>query len=800
MNSLLQDLRYALRMIAKQRGFSAVIILTLGLGIGVNTAILSIVNAVLIRPLPYPDPDQLVQVQKLWQPPWLKEPDLTTGMRGPEVLAWQEENDAFSEVAAYTWRMASLSGGQEAERVRCGMVSASFLPALRASFVLGRGFRPEEAGPGGASVVVLSHGLWKRRFGSDAGILGQTVAVDQRSHIVVGVLGADFRFAEPYDICVGLSLDEDNGFLEVIGRLKPGVPPSKGAAVLDTIYRRVSDPKENGRILLASMQGHLVKGVRPKLFIFSAGAACVLLIACVNVANLLLARSASRQREMAIRAAVGAGRMRIIRQLLTESFLLALLGALLGLLLAFWTKGLVVGCFDELPAMCEVSIDGRVLLLSFAIALFTGLMFGLAPAWISSRLCSSDAMRLTAGGSRLNSPLRSPLSTALVVSEVALSLVLLLGAALLSRTYAKLNGVDLGFRADRILTFTLEPSKASYPDAPARAEYFERVIERLREIPGVETVGADASLPLTGYTTGIKGMTIEGQVDLPDELDGFMLSVVSSDYLRALGIPIKRGRGLTERDRAGAPLAALVNESFVRRFFGGEECLGRHLGDGDGMEIVGIVGDVRQYLQGDMEPRVYVSCRQFSEVWGRQRGLERMSFVVRSPGDAMSLATLVRDMVFSVDRDQPIESLMTLEQCRLDSMSSARLNLFLSSTIAVLALGLAAVGLYGVLAYSVARRTREIGIRMSLGAMGGDVVGLVVAAGLRPVLAGLAVGILAGIALTRYLGSLLFGVGALDIQSFAGASLILVLVAVLACYLPAAKAARVDPILALRQE
>jgi putative ABC transport system permease protein len=800
MDSILQDLRFAWRMIAKQKGFSAVVILTLGLGIGVNTAILSIVNAVLIRPLPYPDPDQLVQVQKRWQPPWLKEPEVTTGLRGPEVVAWQEENHAFSEVAGYTWRMATLSGEQEAERARCGMVSPSFLTALRAPFVLGRGFLPGERRSEASPVVVLGYGLWKRRFGGEGNILGRSISVDQVPHTVVGVLGAGFRFPEPYDFCVPLRLDDDQGFVGVIGRLMPGVTPEQGCAALDTIYKRVSDPKENGTILLTTVHAHIVEVARRKILIFLAGAVCVLLIACVNVANLLLARSASRQREMAIRTAVGAGRMRIIRQLLTESVLLAVMGAVLGLILAFWTRGFVLACFDGLPALSEVSMDGRVMGLSFVIALITGLLFGLAPALDASRLGSSAAMKLTEGGSRSHSPLRSHLSGALVISEMALSLVLLLGAGLLSRSFVKLNGVDPGFRPDHILTFALEPSKPRYPDAQARAAYFERVVERLRELPGIEAIGADASLPLTGYTTGIKGMTIEGQVDTPDELDWFMLSIVSSDYLRVMGIPIKRGRGLTERDVAGAPKVALVNDSFVRRFYAGAEALGKQLGGSDGLEIVGIVGDVRQHLKGQMEPRAYVSYLQFPEAWGRERGLDRLNLVIRSHGDPMSLATPVRDCVRSVDKDQPVEDLMTLEQRRSDSLVPARLNMILAGAIAVLALVLAAVGIYGVLAHSVARRTREIGIRMALGAESWDVIGSIISMGLRRALVGIVVGLAAGIALTRFLGSLLFGVDALDAPSFGGAAMILILVAVAACYFPAAKAAKVDPMLALRHE
>jgi putative ABC transport system permease protein len=784
MGTLIQDLRLAVRMLTKNPGFSAVVVLTLGLGIGINTAIFSIVNAVLLRPLPYPEPERLVVVQKDWKPSWAANGLVSSRLDTKEVLAWQEFNGAFSQQAAYQIEEATLTGREAAESVDCGQVTASFFSMFGAAPRLGRGFLPEEDRPGGPPVALLSHRLWQRRFGGDTNILGQTITLDDKPRTVVGVLPAAFQFTEPLDVLVPLALSQSGpGGLHFIGRLKPSVSLEQARAGLDLIYQRVHDPKEPGRALLAGLHEYVVGHVKLSLLIYLGAVGLVLLIACANIANLLLARGASRRKEMAIRAALGAGRLRLARHLLTENALLALMGGLAGLLFAFWGGSLLAPLMADLPKLQPARIDGSVLAFTFLVAVSTGLVFGVVPALAGSRLSFAESLKDGTRGGGYGGRHQRRLSALLVVSEVTLASVLLLGAGLLLKSFIRLRGVDLGFRPDRILRLRVNLSKTKYPDARSQAAYFEQVIQDIRELPGVEAVGADASLPLSGVNFAMGVMDGTNFEIVPG-------GVVNSDYFRAMGIPLKKGRGFTDQDREGKPKVALVNESFARSRFGLEEPLGRKVADAT---IVGVAGDVRQ--QGPKKP--VGPLAYFSYL---QTGSQSMSLAVRARANPMRLAGAVRSRILRIDKDQPIQSLATLEQSLADDISPQRVNMQVSGALGVLALSLVAVGIYGVLAFSVAQRTHEIGVRMALGAQAGDVVWLVVRQGLSLTLAGVAAGLLAAFWLTRFLSSLLYGVTALDPFTFAASSVLLLLIALAACSIPARRAAQVDPMAAIRDE
>jgi predicted permease len=675
-------------------------------------------------------------------------------------------------------------------------VSVGFLPALGVRPALGRVFAAEEDRPGGPAVAILSHGLWQRRFGGDTNVLGKTIIIDQQVCTVIGVLPASFhvpteytQYSEKWDVLRPLGLDaKGHGFLLGVGRLKPDVNLEQARASLDLLYQQFRDPKENGRVVLVRLQGYMARETKRSLLVFQGAVGFILLIACANVANLLLARGTRRQKEMAVRVALGAGRLRIVQQLLTESSLLALLGAALGLLLAFGIKDVVRGFIPALKEVPSTGIDGRVLAFTFLAALLTGLVFGLAPALEASRLSLNESLKLgsrgTTGGRR-----QHRLRGGLVVSEVALALVLLVGAGLLVKCFFHLRGVDPGFRTDRLLCLSLSPSTAKYTNGPAQAAYFEQVIEGLRTLPGVEAVGADLEMPFVGPSRWPR----------PGEVDGkpvqALCSIVNPDYARALGIPLKSGRWLTEGDRAASARVVVVNERFVRSYLSGKEAVGQQIkyGDQDERTIVGVVGDVRTAgLMWGAAAHVYVCYLQ--------EGAAGMGLALRVRGDPIALAAAARARIRAVDPDQPVGGLMMMEQYMRESLIPQRMNMWLSSALGALALALAALGIYGVLSFAVSQRTHEIGVRMALGAETRDVLKLVVGQGLQLALAGVVIGLLAALGLMRSLSSLLYGVAPTDPPTFAGVALLLGSIALLACYLPARRATQVDPMVALRYE
>jgi putative ABC transport system permease protein len=806
LETLARDLAYAARMLRRNPGFAATVVLTLGLGIGATTAIFTVVNAVLLRPLPYPEPDRLVYIATSF------------GETGDHVFsytldypAWKNHNRTLSQIAGYRRFEANFTGGGEAERIAGGYATMSLFPLLGVQPAMGRTFLPEEDRPGGPPVAILSHAFWKRRFGGDPSVIGKAVALDAKSYTVIGVLPATFlipdRGESNYDLWVPFAIGETGEtkeiVLQVIGRLKPGI--GIGAARSD--LQPLMQPFRRGRkktVVVSEWHERVAGGARRSLLVFLCAVGFVLLIACVNVANLLLSRAAARDKEMAVRRALGAGKGRVLRQLLTESMLLGLLGGAVGLALAFWGKNLLIAWISRsLPAIEPIRLDYRVLAFSLALGLLTGVAFGLAPALQASQIQLNESLK-EAGRGAADGRSGNRLRNLLVVFEVALAMVLLCGAGLLLRSFLRMRGIDPGFRSDRILTLNVNLTFSQYPTPLEQTRFFQEAMERIGVLPGVQSVGAGTSLPLGGYAMTVSGVTIEGK---PDAEAAISLVMVSPNYLRTLGIPLVQGRYFADADREGAPTVVMLNESFTRRFFPGENCLGRRIQNParktDWMTIVGVVRDIQPWAQVAAAPEMYLSYLQAEQVHLRMSGGEmgsEMGLAIRTAGDPMSLAAAVRSQIALIDKSQPVHDVKTLDERRTGSLAPRRVNMLLVVTFAALALILGSIGIYGVVSYSVGRRTHEIGVRMALGAHQGQILGMVLGSGLRLIAAGVAIGLLASAALTRLIASELWGVSATDPWTFAAVVTVLAASGFAACLLPAWRAARVDPTRALRYE
>ena len=787
MQAALGDLRFAVRMLVKNPIASAAIVLTLGVALGANTAIFSIANAVLLRPLPYPAPERLVVVRKDWKPFWAPHGEVSPYMDVPEISAWQEENRALSEMAIYGLHEETLTGNAEAQLISSAHVSPSFFSTFGATPSLGRGFLQKQGSRDIEPVAVISHGLWKRRFGGDTNLLGRAIRLDDTPYTIVGVLPPTFKFIHEVDVFVPLDMTQRLPVIlfHVVGRLRPGVSLAQASADLDRIYQIAKDPKVTGRIVLTSFRDSVIGNAKLNILLYLGGGGFVLLIACANIANLLLARGATRHKELGIRVALGASRFRIVQQLLMESVLLALVGGGLGLVLGWWAKGLLVPFMETLPKLQTVRIDSRVFAFSMLLTILTGVVFGLWPALVASELSLNDSLKEGTRSGGTGGRQQRGMSRLLVVMEVTLAVALLLGAGLLLKTFMRLQSINLGFNPEQVLSLRIDLSEKKYPNGPKQAAYFEQVVARLRNLPGVKTVGIDAALPLSGYSIGMTHSRDEGKA--PDIISA---GIVNADYFRTLGIPLKKGRLFNEQDRGGSQPVALINESFARSHFGGEDPLGKQLNDAT---IVGVVGDVRQGGPTDNPNSLAYFCFL-------QHGIRSMSLAVRTEGDPLHLARAIRAEIISLDKDQPIHGLSTMKQSLSNTLSSQWVNMLLSGALGIVALGLVAVGIYGVLSFSVARRTHEIGVRMALGSRRVDVLKLVMAEGIMLTVAGLFLGLLTGFGLTRFLSSLLWGVNALDPLTFAGVSLFLLSVGAAACYMPARKAASLDPMVALRTD
>jgi putative ABC transport system permease protein len=810
MGTLIQDLRYGARMLLRSPGFTVVVVLALALGIGANTAIFSVVNAVLLRPLPYDEPEQLVMI---WG--YSRINDDTRGvLSAPDARDLRDQSQTLEYVAPYQQSGTTLTSGDETERVYGANVPADIFPLLRTKPLLGRTFTREEDVIGGPSVIVISQGLWQRSLGSDPAVIGKEIKLGNKPYTVVGVMPADFRFpirSERPDFWMPISSSPSfiaakdargSRSLRVVARLKPGVTQAQARSELDTIARRMEAqyPDTNTGISFDPTPLHddVVSDIKPALLVILGAVAFVLLIACANVANLLLARGAARQKEIAIRTALGAGRLRIVRQLLTESVLLSLIGGGLGLLLAMWGVDLLVAASpQDLPRVRESGLDLSVLGFTAAVSILTGILFGLAPSLKASRLDLNESLKEGSRGST-ESLRRNRVRSLLVISEVALSLVLLIGAGLLIRSFVSLLGVSPGFDVPAILTVDIPLSRAKYPSAEQQTAFVKQVVERTREVPGAASVAAVNLLPLSGDSRQ-SSFNVEGRPPIPpgQEPDA-EVSAITPDYFQTMGIPLRKGRDFTERDAKDAPRVVVISEAFARRHFPGEEPLGRRLvfdDDEPPYEIVGVVGDVRhEGLAREAYPECYFSFFQAPE--------RQVNLIVRAASSTKpeSLRAAVRHAIRQLDGEQLIWDSKTMEQLLAESVSRRRFNMLLLGIFAALALVLAAVGIYGVMSYSVTQRTHEIGIRIALGAQTRDVLRLVVRQGMMLTLIGVALGLTAAFAVTRVMASLLYGVTPTDALTYGAVAVLLVAVALLACLIPARRAMKVDPMEALRYE
>ena len=802
------DVKYTLRSLARQPLFYTVVLLTLALGIGANAAIFTVVNAVLLRPLPYPDPDRLMMV-------WTYNPrqgfDKDVGTY-PNFEDWRRGSQSFERMSGYFGASVTLTGSGDPAQIRGARVTHEFLDTMRVQPMLGRPFVPEHGHAGGERVVLLGHGLWTRRFGADPSVIGRSVMLNGLSHEVLGVMPASF--AHPSDAEFWLPLAPVGQFeslftargsywLTIVGRLKPGVSQAVAQAEMDGIAARLEKeyPVNAGiGVRLVAMHEELVGDVKRPLLILLGAVCFVLLIACANVANLLLTRAASRTRELAIRAALGAGRRRLSRQLLTECLVLGLLGGIAGLALAVWSTDVLRSLAPpELPRLADVTVDARVLLYTAGASLLTSVFFGLVPAFHASRRELGAALK---EGGRTGTDRRSGrLRAALAIGELAIALVLLVGASLLVRSFLALSREDPGFAREGVLTLRLQLPAAKYGEPARVAVFHEQLIERLAALPGVESSAAGSTLLLSRLPNSA-GINIEGRPPLPSDVQNLPVPYdsVSPEFFTTLQIPLRHGRFFSHADGPDSQQVAIVNEAFVRRFFPGEDALGRRVTfgtpgrpDTSWQTIVGVVADTKRGGFGRPPwAEIYFPMRQAPD--------RRVFVFLRTGGDPLALAAAAQAAVWSIDRDQAIAGIRTVRELLAQQEANRWFTTLLLGLFAAVALVLAVIGIYGVIAYSTAQRTQEIGIRLALGADQRSVLRLVLAGGLRIAIAGLALGLLGALMLTRVLSSLLYGVGTRDPVTFVVVPGALLLVALAACWIPARRAMRVDPLIALRSE
>jgi putative ABC transport system permease protein len=814
LESFMQDVRYGVRSLAKNPGFAFVAILTLALGIGANTAIFSVVNGVLLKPLPFDHPEQILWFEDV-QPKLAAAP-----LSAPEFIAYRDHNRTLSQIAAIRPLNFTFTGQGPAERIRGGVVTPEYFQLFGISTALGRSFNEADGKPGAPRVAILTNGYWQTRFGSDAGIIGLALALNGESVSIIGVLPKDYtvggaitlflnpKFGVP-EVFAGGTDPSATGthYMQVLGRMKPGITLAQAqtefSSIINTLNQTNKIPADEAhavRILL--YPEYAVGNIRPTLLTLLAVVGLVLLIACANVANLLLARSAARTREIAVRAAMGATPWRLARQLITEGAMLGVAGALAGLPLGYaGVEAIVAAKPAGLPRLTAIHLDGNVLLFTFGIAMLAGIIFGLAPALRGMRVSAGESLKQAGRSGSAGGVTQSWTRSVLVISEVALSLVLLAGAGLLMRSFTRLLEVNPGFRPERILTFELSFSGPKYRDSahhPERMAQFLQSLDKLRALPGVEDVASASDVPLTGQdTTNYPTFVGESAVG-PHELVLLGMHAVSPGYFHAMGISLLRGRELSDRDLPGAPAAAVINEAFAQRAWPGKDPIGKQFHaltnlDAPPEEVVGVVANVKHNGLNEADSMdVYESVAQ--KAW------PYAIVAVRTAQNSEALLPSIRSVIAEFDPDLAVYNVRSMEEITAASLGSRKLTLTLVGLFAALALVLATVGIYGVMSYVVAGRTQEIGIRIALGAQRSDVFRLVVGQGMALAGAGLVLGIIAAVGVTRFLGSQLFHVNAIDPITYGGVTLLLGSVALLACYIPARRATRVDPLVALRYE
>jgi putative ABC transport system permease protein len=810
-----QDLRYGLRMLRKSPGFTTVAVLTLALGIGATTVIFSAAYAVLLKPLPFKDPGRLVFVRKK-NPPrgWTQNP-----ISPAEVLAWRNESAVFEDLAAFTNSSCVLTGAGEAEEDPCEIVSSNLFPLLGAMPLRGRTFSAEEDKPAGPRVAILSYRLWQRRFGAAESVIGRAMELNGVSYTIVGVMPANFShlYASPYttvpEIWVaGIALSPLHAWNDYfgVGRLKPAISLQQAEAQMDTIsarLERVHSDLKGWRAELMSLRMTVSGDTRPALIVLMGAVVCVLLIACANMANLLLARSAGRANEFAVRNALGAGPGRLVRQLLTESLVISLAGGVLGVLLASWgCKGLAALAppflLKSAPGLASGAGDLEVLAFALVTILLTTFLFALAPALQSARPHLTETLKET-GRSSPQSPRSRRFRGALVVSEIALAMVLLVGAGLMVRTLAQLSSVNRGLNAANVLTLRVPLSSDRYKPPESRVEFWEQVVAAVKALPGVEAASVSRGLPI-GDWAGQFFTTSDQPNPPPGQVPDANYVIAGPDYFRTVQIPLRRGRSFNDRDTQGAERVVIVNETLARLYWPGQNPLGKQLRVGSPgstapwLSVVGVAGNVLSQGPGaGFHSEIYIPYQQHPWLLGGpQHLLVRTSAKVRPE----TLVRAVVEEVHRIDKDQPAADIATLEQVAQEPIMQQRMVMALLLSFAALALLLSALGIYSVLSYSVAQRTREIGVRVALGAERGSILGLVVGGGARLALLGIAVGMVAALALTRLMTDLLYGVRATDPVTFCAMAIVLVATSLLACYIPARRAIRVDPLVALRYE
>lgn len=811
----MSDIRYALRTLLKNRSFAIVALLTLALGIGATTAIFSLVHGVLLKPLPYPEPQQLVHV-------WMRftgigVPNDRNWVSAPEFRDLTEGQKSFSHVAAMDEEGFTLHAGGRPERVFGAAVSPSFFPMLGVQPAHGRVFGNDDGTPGRNKVVILGNGLWRRAFGADPDVVGRTITVNGEANLVVGVAPAGFEYPAEVEMWRPIAFGPDDlrpnnrgsHGLEVLARIRPGLTLAQARTDMAALSERIitQNPdypyrRFNFTVLLSPLLEEMVGDVQTALWIMLGAVAFVLLIACANIANLLLARAAARERELAVRTAIGASRGRLVRQLLTESIALAVAGGAAGLLLAYWfVTGMVAAAETTLPRVADVRIDATVLTFSFLITLATSVIFGLVPALQASRSAAAEALKAESGHRTTTGTSIRRLHRLLIVAEVSLALVLLAGAGLLMRSFLRVISIDPGFRTDRILTMRVGLPRSKYSRPEQIAGFYRDALARVRALPGVEAAGAVTALPLEN--AGSSGTTtLDTRAVPPDQATPEAdWRIVTPGYFEAMGIRLVRGRYFDDRDVRESPRVAVVDETMAHTYWPGEDAIGKRLKMGGmrstnpWMTIVGVVGHVR-YRTLEARSRVQVYWAQAQSPGGSSS----MALAILAKEDPKSLAPAVARGVMEVDPEQPVFRVRTMDELRSDALAERRLAMLLFAAFATVASLLAAIGIYGVATYSVTQRTREIGIRMALGARRLQIAGLVLGQSLVFVAIGIVVGLLGSVALRRVVSALLFDVRATDPMTFAGVAVGLMLIALIATYMPARRASRVDPVVALRTE